>query len=234
MTAGSWDERDGLRRFWWILPPIVFALVTYAMLQVADMIRPETAQQVSDTVRRRVPADPRATVRIENYAGEVRVRMARDDEVDVRITRQGQVRGDEDRLSVLASLQIDVVSDGGIVDVRVQPAPGAPLAGLRANLDVAIPPEAAIEVHNGSGRVVIEFPGSVVTASTGRGVVDVVLDVEDTFEAVIRAPNFITNFPVDRHDLPAVRAAYVVGRGAVPRLRLELTSLQGEVVIRHD
>lgn len=234
MTARSWDEDPRLRRFWWVLPPIVFALVTLGMLRLADMVRPEASRTVTDTVTRRVPADPRATVRIENHAGEVRVRMARDDEVNVRVTREGQARGGETAISVLAGLEIDVTSAAGIVDVRVRPAAGVPAEGLRANLDVAIPPEASIQVRNGSGRIVIEFPGSSVTATTGRGIVDIVLDVEDTFEAVVRSPSFITNFELDRSDLPQVREGYVVGRGTDPRLRLELTSLLGEVVIRHD
>jgi hypothetical protein len=234
MNAESWDEGGRFRRFWWLLPPVVFALITLGMLQIADMILPDAPRTVTDTVTRRVPAGPRGVVRIENHAGDVRVRMARDDEVQVRITREGQARGGESAVSVLSGLEIDVVSEGGAVDVRVRLASGVSPGALSANLDVAIPPEAMIQVRTGSGRVVIEFPGSTVTASTGRGIVDVVLDVEDTFEAVIRTPNFTTNFDLDRQDLPRVREGYVVGRGDDPRLRFELTSNQGDVVIRHD
>ena len=151
--------------------------------------------------------------------GSITVSQAGDGRVSASLTKLAVVEGKQaDADAALAGIVVTATQDGGTIRIEVKPAPDARPGQYRADLDLKVPPGAAVDLRIGSGPIAI---GKVY---------------DDPYRArLIAAPVALREARVRPagEGFVAVDVA-VAPRPGLPATVLDLASRRGAVTIRGD
>ena len=229
----SWDEARDLRRFWWVLPPITFVLITLSMAWLTgfrnDASQPKL-QSRSEQFFLSIATGPAPRVVVQNVEGDITVAGQDGDAVSIEITRIGYGTTPAEAIAALASLRMSARADGDYV--RILPADYLPpvFKRVRADITLRVPRGSALELQTLAGKVTVSGVLDQVHILNANGDIEVLLD-DRPFGVEAEALSLNSAFQLDNGESPSpfvYRATY----GGEPVRQLQLTALRGGVTIR--
>ena len=240
MKPESWDEALDLRRYWWLLAPAVFALLTGMIVWFGGgddgddngtaVGRPEDA---SERVEQTLSVGEAPLVAVDNVRGDVTVVTGEEGRVRVVAERQGEGRdlqAAQDALGRL-ELRIDGTDEGVAVVTRSSDGSDDPAAFTRLLLEV--PASARLRITTTDGTVFISGVEGDLEASARYGNIDVSVESGLSFRAIIDARSFTTEFDETRRD-ESVSGALTALVGDAPYRAMSLFAPEGSVTILRE
>lgn len=229
----SWDEARDLRRFWWVLPPVTFVLITLSFAWLTDF-RNEASQPTLESRSEQfflsLATGPAPRIVVQNVEGDITVAGQDGDAVSIEITRIGYGTTAAEASAALATLRMSARQDGHYV--RILPAEDRPpvFKRVRADITLRVPRGSALELQTLAGKVTVSGVLDEVSILNANGDIEVQLD-DRPFGVEAEALSLISAFQLDNGESPSpfvYRAIY----GGEPVRQLQLIALRGGVVIK--
>ena len=233
-TPESWDEATDIRRFWWLVPPVTFAILTAVVLSVAGALRTTNgSKQAREEVHEEVRVGERPRVQIENIGGDVIVQADADGIVRVSVQRFGIGASEGAAATNLLALRLNVTPTAQGVTIRVFEDPPLGIAGgTRATITVTVPRLAAVDVHTQSGLVHVVGVDGGITARSDNGNLDIEVDDDPGFLLTAAGPRLTTDF--DMIPEPGSSARSIKARVGQNPERSLLLSSSGTILLRRS
>ena len=229
----SWDEATDVRRFWWVLPPLTFALLTVAAIWLTGELRPgDSLKERADEVHQVFPVTGATHLTIENIAGDVTIQAGHPNEVDITVQRQGVGITEAIAFDNLARLQLRIerTADGVSISTTEDP-PAEVRGGTRAQITIRIPRLSTVDVVTGTGKIVIAGVDGDVSARVARGDIDLGLSPDLSFKVKVSGVRLTTDFVIAA-DPGQSLTSYAGTVGVKPSRTMLLAAPAGTILLR--
>ena len=239
MSAGnqlkpeSWDEATDLRRFWWIVPPLTFALLTAGVIWLTGTLRPEQGlRQRAEEVHQVFPVTGATRIVVENISGDVTVRAGDPNEVDVTVQRQGIGATELMAFDSLGRLQLRMEYEGDQLTISTFEDPPAEIAGgTRAQITIRVPRLSAVDIVTGSGAILVAGIDGDVSARVPHGSIDLGLSPDLSFRLKVSGLRLTTDFSIVAEAGQSL-TSFAGTVGPNPTRTMLLAAPNGEILVR--
>ncbi len=236
MKLAELDHAEDWRRFWWVAPPLVIALVLFSGIRVFNQMTGDRLLVLRDQASQQFPAASVRTVTVDDEVGDVIVQAlpaAASGKILVDITRQGSGRTMDEAFNDLASLLLRVQQSGDTVRINcwreLHFGPGTDSKWI---VRISAPVGTHLVLRSRKGNVSVQGITGDVSATADAGDITVRLPANQPFVLLDGAGKLSSQFkllpPVDQ-----VSNQFATS-GVGPRQQLALKAPLGKVTIRHE
>jgi hypothetical protein len=167
------DMASDLRRFWWLIPPLLIAFVAFAGLRITGFgdEGPSTLPSQSRTTSSHYTLASSPALHVRSFAGDVRIEAASGRQVSVTVRSRGVDADHAAASRELAAIHTDIVRVGD--DLHVSVMFNGPRANDASGADIVIraPADSSVDVDTGHGAVsAIGILGEIRVRSHGGNI----------------------------------------------------------------
>lgn len=233
VRAESWDEARDWRRFWWILPPLTFVLITLSMAWLTgfrnDGGQPEL-ESLSEQFFLNSATGPTPQITVQNVEGDITVTGQDGGAVSIEITRRGFGRTASEAKAALATLRLFTQEDGP--NIRILPAQDQSpvLRRVRADITLRVPRAASLELHTLRGRVTVSGVNESLSIRNASGDIEVTL-TDGPFTLEAEAIRLMSSFPLEGQTFPSA-FSLAAQYGNSPSRLLQLSASRGTIILK--
>lgn len=215
----DWDTAPGLRRFWWLLPPVTFAVVLVGVLQLVQRVVTGPATYDSVVTETFDVSGP-AAISLDNWEGDVEVVAGEEGTVRVEIIRHARSTTPLRAFEAAQKDLLQIVQEGNQLSVRVARYADAAQVDSRVTLRATVPEGARLELRTLLGDIRVGGSRGDIIAHAVDGEIEVTLPRGAEFAYDVAAPTFRSAF-----NLEAVKDGRTSGAvGDSPEQRLVLVA----------
>ncbi|MFN0093370.1 MAG: hypothetical protein ACKVVT_01140 [Dehalococcoidia bacterium] len=225
----DWDAAPGIRQFWWILPPITFALVTVGVMRLVERVAPgtETFVAVTDEL---FAVEPGAVVSIDNWDGDITVVPGETGTVRVTVERRTEAISEAEAIVAVQRDVLRIHREGNTVDLRIVRAVDVIAAESRTVIRAEVPPGTTVLARSLRGDIRVDRIAGSVTAVAAQGDIQVDLPPGIAFSYDVVSEDFASGFSLEIDDDGTTGG--VVGEDPQIRLVLVTNAADGRVSLR--
>jgi hypothetical protein len=230
----SWDEAQDLRRFWWIIPPVFFVVLTTGVMLVLEAVAPTYSGKVHSTETYAEAVDPDAplTVQVINPRGSIKVEPRDTDTVSIEVRKTAHSASERLAQADLDSMHAFVNTEPGKLTLIIAYATGRDGSAI-ADITLVVPLHARIDVETLVGNIEIEMADEGdYRAGTLNGDIKIALAPEQGAHIAAVAKAVYANFSLSRLATDGDIATYRTAPERDPRLFLDLRAPSGNITLR--
>lgn len=236
MNLAQLDHAEDWRRFWWVAPPLMIALVLFSGVRVFEQMTSDRLLILRDHASQQFPAASVRAITVDDEVGDIVVEAlpaSASGEIRIDVTRQGSGRTMDEAFNDLASLLLRTQQTGDTIRINcwreLHFGPGTESKWI---VRISAPAGTQLVLRSHKGDVSIKGITADINATADAGDVSVRLPADQPFVLLDGSGKLSSQFklapPVDQ-----VSNEFAIS-GANPRQQLALKAPLGEVTIKHD
>lgn len=229
MKAESWDEERDLRRYWWVLPPLTFAVLTFAITVVLSRGNGSGQSSLSDELVQTYEAGERPSLAIDTVAGDVTVSTGEGTTVQVYVRRKATGATGDEAFDNLARLRLAISGSESLISIVASEEPAAvPSGRVRADIRVVVPKDTEVDIATGGGTITLRGIRGHIGAFTASGDMAVSVGADALFRLYVSGRRFRSEIPVTADTAPT-RSSFHGHTGNDPGRVIKLSAPNGVV-----
>ena len=236
MNAESWDEARDLRRFWWLVPPLTFALLTLAVTVYATRgDHPANGRSLSDDVIQTFEAGERPSLVVDTVAGDVTVSKGSGTSVQVFVRRRATGASDDEAFENLARLHLAITATSSVVTITASEEREPVASGrVRADIRVIVPAATEVDIATGNGAVILNGIQGHIGAFSARGDVAASINADALFKVFVSGRKFRSEIPIIQDPTAPTQSSFHGHTGTNPGRVIKLSAPNGTVDIKAE
>ena len=231
--AESWDEATDLRRFWWVVPPVLFVALTTGVMLVLEIFAPTFDGRLTteQTFTRDFTSGEPVRVVVNVPRGSITVEPRDTDTVSVEIKKSARSASEDLAQEALDVLHHHVTATPDGIELLFFYTQEEPRFAT-ADVTVVVPLRAVVDVETLAGDIVMKTADEGnYRAGTANGDIEIDLEASNAAHIAVAAKAFVANFSVAKQEQTGSYEVYRTAPQSAARLFFDLRAPNGSVIL---